>query len=150
QRPVVTAAVGKVVEGLANETTQRRASDALRSLPIVVRSGGVQGAEAVIAEMLRTRLTEGGIAVEVACPANCFEVNLVEFVTEATGQAAAGQLLPVNAGAVAGLSGLPRAPGGREALPAGHACALLVTFASRDGNRYLQRQQIVAIVAIAR
>jgi hypothetical protein len=150
QRPVVTAAVGKVVEGLANETTQRHASDALRALPVVVRSSGAHGAEAVIAEMVRTRLTEGGVAVEVACPAKCFEVTLVEFETEASGQAAAGQLLPVNAGAVTGLGGLPRTPDTRQTLAAGRASALLVTFASRDANRYLQRQQLVAIVAIAR
>jgi len=150
QRSAVTAAIGKVVDGLANETTQRHGSEALRALPVVVRSGGVHGAESVIAEMVRTRLTEGGVAVEVACPAKCFEVTLVEFETEATGQAAAGQLLPVNAGAVAGLGGLPRAPDSRQSLAAGRASALLVTFASRDGNRYLQRQQLVAVVAIAK
>jgi len=148
QRPVVVAAVGKVVEGLATEAMQRQASDAFRGLPLVVRSGG--GAETVVAEMMRTRLTERGAPLEVACPAKCLEITLVEFVMEATAQAAPGQLLPVNAGSVAGLSGLPRAPGERQNLPPGHASALLVTFAARDGNRYNARQQLVAIVAVAK
>jgi len=150
QRPVVVAAVGKVVEGLATETMQRQASDAFRGLPVVVRTGGGNGAETVVAEMMRTRLTERGAPLEVACPAKCLEVTLVEFVMEATGQAAPGQLLPVNAGSVAGLSGLPRAAGERQSLPPGYASALLVTFAARDGNRYNGRQQLVAIVAIAK
>jgi hypothetical protein len=142
----VTAAVGKVVEGLASEVGQRQATEMFRGLPVVVR-GGTHSAEAVIAEMLRTRLTERSIPVEVACPAKCFEITLTEFVMEATGQAAAGQILPVNAGAIAGLEGPPLSP--RESLAGGHASALLVTFAVREGNRYGGRQQQVAIVAIA-
>jgi hypothetical protein len=150
QRPVVvTAALGKVVEGISAEAVQRQAGDTFRGLPLVVRSGA-GGAETVIAEMLRTRLTERGAQLEVACPAKCLEITLVEFVMEATGQAAPGQLLPVNAGTIAGLSGLPRAPSEREKLAAGHASALLVTFAARDGNRYNGRQQIVAVVALAK
>lgn len=151
QRPaVVTAAIGKVVEGLAAEAMQRQASDAMRGLPVVVRNANTSGAEAVIAEMLRTRLVERGVPLEVACPAKCLEVMLVEFVMEATAQAAPGQVVPVNAGNVVGLSGLPRAPGERETLAAGHASALLVTFSARDGNRYASRQQVVAIVAVSK
>src|SRR5262249_45049030 len=33
-RPIVTAAIGKVVEGLATETGQRQASETLRGLPV--------------------------------------------------------------------------------------------------------------------
>jgi hypothetical protein len=150
QRPVVTAALGKVVEGLAVEATQRQATDAFRGMPVVVRSAGSGGAEAVIAEMLRTRIAERGAPLEVACPAKCLEITLVEFVMEASGQAGPGQLLPVNAGTIAGLSGLPRGPSEREKLAAGHASALLVTFSARDGNRYSSRQQIVAVVAVAK
>jgi len=39
QRPIVTAALGKVVEGLATEIGQRQATEALRGLPVVVRGG---------------------------------------------------------------------------------------------------------------
>jgi hypothetical protein len=150
QRPVVTAALGKVIEGLAAEAIQRQGSDAFRGLPIVVRNAGSGGAEAVIAEMVRTRVAERSAPLEVACPSKCLEITLVEFVMEATGNAVPGQLLPVNAGAIAGLSGLPRAPSERENLAAGHASALLVTFSARDANRYSSRQQIVAVVAVAR
>jgi hypothetical protein len=147
QRPIVTASVGKVVEGLATEIGQRQAAEALRGLPVVVR-GGANATESFIAEMLRTRLTERSIPVEVACPAKCFEITLTEFVMEATSQATAGQILPVNAGAIAGLEGQPLSP--RENLSAGYASALLATFSVREGNRYSGRQQVVAIVAIAR
>src|SRR5262245_46443275 len=93
-RPVVTAALGKVVEGLAGEAIQRQGSDAFRGLPIVVRTVGAGGAEPVIAEMMRTRVAERGAPLEVACPAKCLEITLVEFVMEAGDKVAAGQLLP--------------------------------------------------------
>jgi len=150
QRPVVVAAVGQAVEGISAEAAQRLSSDALRGLPVVVRTGSSGGSAAVIAEMVRTRLTERSVPLEVACPAKCLEVTLVELDMESTNQAAAGKLLPVNAGALAGLAGLPRTPGDGENLAAGHARALLVTFAVRDGNRYAGRQQMTTIVAIAR
>jgi hypothetical protein len=151
QRPaIVVAAVGKVVDGITNEAMQRVASEAFRGLPVVVRNGAAGGGETVIAEMVRTRLIERNAPVEVACPAKCLEITLVEFLIEASPQTPAGQLLPVNAGVIAGLGGLPRAPGERDTLTAGHANALLVTFAARDGNRYTGRQQIVAVVAVAK
>lgn len=149
QRPAVSAAIGKVVEALAGEATQRQSSDAFRGLPVVVRAGAASGAESVIGEMLRTRLTERGAAVEVACPAKCLEISLVEFVADAGGKVSPGQLLTVNAGAIAGLSGLPRSPRDNDSLAVGETNALLVTFAGRDGNRYSGRQQLVAIVAVA-
>lgn len=151
QRPaVVAAAVGKVIESLATEATQRQASDGFRGLPLVVRNSGASGAGAVLAELLRTRLVERGLPLEAACPAKCLEITLLEFEVEATGQAAPGQLLAVNAGAVTGLTGLPRAPGSRGRLAAGEASALLATFAARDGNRYNGRQQLVVVLAVAR
>lgn len=149
QRPAVSAAIGKVVEAIATEAAQRQSSDAFRGLPVVVRAAGASGAESVIGEMLRTRLTERGSPVEVACPAKCLEISLVEFVAAAGGKVTPGQLLAVNAGAIDGLSGLPRSPRDNETLAVGEASALLVTFAGRDGNRYNGRQQLVAIVAVA-
>lgn len=149
QRPAVTAAIGKVVEALAAEAAQRQASDAFRGLPVVVRTAGTNGAETVIGEMLRTRLTERGAPVEVACPAKCLEISLVEFVADAGGKVAPGQLLTVNAGAIAGLGGLSRAPRDNETLSVGETNALLVTFAGRDGNRYNGRQQLVAIASLS-
>jgi hypothetical protein len=147
-RAVVVAAVGQVVEAIATETTQRQGTEALRGLPVVVRSAGP---ELVIAELLRTRLVERATAVEVACPAKCLEISLLEFVMETSAPPpnTVGQLLPVNAGAIPGLSGPPRAPNERGLAP-GHASALLVTFATRDGNRYSGRQQLVAVVAVAK
>jgi hypothetical protein len=150
QRPAVVAAVGKVVDGLAAEAAQRHASDAFRGLPVVVRNAGPGGAEAVVAELLRTRLVERGVPLEVACPAKCLEITLLEFVMEASGQVTPGQLLPVNAGTIPGLAGLPRTPGERDHLLPGLANVLLATFAARDGNRYGSRQQTVAIVAVTR
>lgn len=150
QRPTVVAALGKVVDGLAAEAAQRQSNDAFRGLPVVVRNATAGGAEAVVAELLRTRLVERGLPLEVACPARCLEITLLEFVMEASSQATPGQLLPVNSGAIAGLAGLPRAPGERDHLLPGYASALLATFAARDGNRYGSRQQTVAIVAVVR
>jgi hypothetical protein len=148
-RPTVSASIGKVVEALAGEAAQRQSNDAFRGLPVVVRTAGASGAEAVIGEMLRTRLAERGAAVEVACPAKCLEISLVEFVADAGGKVTPGQLLTVNAGVIAGLTGLPRSPRDKESLAVGQIDALLVTFAGRDGNRYNGRQQVVAIVAVA-
>jgi hypothetical protein len=148
-RAAVSASVGKVVEALAAEAAQRQSNDVFRGLPVVVRTAGSSGAETVIAEMLRTRLTERGAAVEAACPAKCLEISLVEFVADAGGKVTPGQLLSVNAGVIAGLTGLPRSPHDNASLAVGQIDALLVTFAGRDGNRYNGRQQVVAIVAVA-
>jgi hypothetical protein len=148
QRPaVVVAAVGKVIDGLAAEIQQRQTTDVFRGLPVVVRNGAAEGAETVVAEMLRTRLTERGVTVEVACPAKCLEITLIEFVTEATGQLTPGELMP---GGATGLPGVPRMPAGLATLAPGQASALLATFASRDGNRYGARQQLIAILALAK
>jgi hypothetical protein len=148
QRPPVVAAVAKVVDGLAAELQQRLATEAFRGLSIVVRNGAGEGTETVLAEILRTRLTERGATVEVACPAKCLEITLVEFVSEAAGALAPGQLLSL-AQAQAALPGLPR-PGGSAPLTAGQAGAVLATFAVRDGNRYSLRQQVVAVLALAK
>jgi hypothetical protein len=148
QRPgAVAAAVGKVVEALAAETSQRANAETFRGLPVVVRTMGTGAAEAVIAEALRTRLVERGSAVEVACPAKCLEVSLLEFVVDAAAQPAlsAGQVLATG-GAAPPITGLPRT---ERDLATGQAAALLVTFAARDGNRYNARQQVVAVVAVA-
>lgn len=79
-------AVGRVVDSLAAEVAQRLATDPYRGLAVVVRTTG-HGAEPAVAELLRTRLLERGIAVEVACPARCLEVSMIEFAAEAASDA---------------------------------------------------------------
>lgn len=145
---VMIAAVAKVVDGLAAEVQQRLGTDPFRGLPVVVRNGASEGAETVLAEMLRTRLTQAGVAVEVACPAKCLEITLVEFVIEATNALAPGQLIAPTAAPTA-LPGLPR-PAGSAPLAAGQASAVLATFAARDANRYSARQQVIAVLALAK
>jgi hypothetical protein len=146
-RPVPAGdAIGKVVDSLAAETAQRLTTDPYRNLPVVVRAGTGSGTEPVVAELLRTRLLERGIAVEVACPAKCLEVSLIEYVSDAaaSGGLSAGQVLNVAAGAVPGLGGVPRTGSERAA---GRSVGLLVSFAARDGNRYLARNHAVAVLA---
>jgi hypothetical protein len=141
----VVEATGKVVDGLAAETAQRLTVDPYRGLAVVVRTGSGQGAEPMLAELLRTRLLERGIAVEVACPARCVEISMIEFAvdTAASGALTPGQVLTVAAGTVPGVSGLSRPAGERVARPTG----VLVTFAARDGNRFLARSHAVAILS---
>jgi hypothetical protein len=149
QRPVhVVDAVDKVVDALAGETAQRQASEPFRGLPVVVRSTG-GGADAVVAELLRTRLVDRGVPVEAACPAKCLEVGLLEFITDASGTRPlrAGEIVAMAAGKP--LPGLPRAATDAGPLGAGRASALLVTFSAREGNRYGARQQIIAVLATA-
>jgi len=143
----VVEAVAKVVDGLANETAQRLATDAFRGLPVVVRSVG-SGSDVVVAELLRTRLVERALPVEVDCPAKCMEVGLLEFVSEAAGPRtlAPGQLLATGP-SVSGYSG--PAHGDLGDMKPGRASTLLVTFSVRDGNRLSVRQQLIAVLAVA-
>lgn len=141
-------AVGRVVDSLAAEVAQRLATDPYRGLAVVVRTTG-HGAEPAVAELLRTRLLERGVAVEVACPARCLEVSMIEFAAEAASDASLvpGQVLTVATGAVPGLSGLTRAASERGAA---RSTGLLVTFSARDGNRFLARSHAVAILSAER
>jgi hypothetical protein len=137
-------ALGRVVDSLAAETAQRLTLDPYRGLAVVVRPGSSLGAEPAVAELLRTRLLERGIPVEVACPAKCLEISMIEFAGDSGGAMTPGQVLTVAAGALPGL-GLTRASERQRA--AARSTGLLVTFAARDGNRFLARSHAVAILS---
>lgn len=143
------AAIGKVVDSLAAETAQRLATDAYKGLPVVVRPGTGNGVEPAVAELLRTRLLERGIAVEVACPARCLDLSLIEFAVDAAvaSGVTSGQVLTVATGAVPVLGGLSRTLADRERAGAPRTTGLLVSFAARDGNRYTSRANVIAIVS---
>lgn len=143
------AAIGRVVDSLAAETAQRLATDAFKGLPVVVRPGTGNGAEPAVAELLRTRLLERGVAVEVACPARCLELSLIEFAADAAiaSGVTPGQVLSVATGAVPVLGGLSRTLADRERAGAPRTTGLLVSFAARDGNRYTSRAHAIAIVS---
>ena len=144
-RPTPTVeALGRVVDSLAAETAQRLTLDPYRGLAVVVRPGSSHGAEPAVAELLRTRLLERGIPVEVACPAKCLEVSMIEFTGDGGGAMTPGQVLTIAAGAVPALG--PTRAGERERVAA-RSTGLLVTFAARDGNRFLARSHAVAILS---
>jgi hypothetical protein len=144
-------AVGKVVDNLSTETAQRLGTDAYRGLPVIVRTSAGTGSEPIVAEFLRTRLIERGVPVEVDCPARCMEVNLLEFnVDNATPNGITltpGQIMSVAASAVPVLGGLTRVVSERERANQPQATGLLVTFSAREGNRYVGRNQLVAILS---
>jgi hypothetical protein len=143
------AAIDKVVDSLAAETAQRLATEVFKGLPVVVRPGTGSGVEPAVAELLRTRLLERGLPVEVACPARCLDLSLIEFAVDATmaGGVTPGQIVTVATGAVPVLGGLSRTLAERERGGAPRTTALLVSFASRDGNRYTSRSHVIAIVS---
>jgi hypothetical protein len=146
--------VRKVVDSLAAEIRTRTAEEPFRNLPVVVRtaSAGNAGIEPIIAELLRTRLTDGGVAVEAACAARCTEITLQEFAVDTakpTGLTA-GQILTVAGGSVPFVGGLIRTFGEQERekeRAANRATGVFVTFAARDGARYTARAHVVAIIS---
>lgn len=140
--------LGRTVDSLAAETAQRLTTDPYRGLAVVVRASG-QGIEAVVAELLRTRLLERSIAVEVACPAKCVEVSMVEFAADTAIDAslAPGQVVNLAAG-TAPSPGVVAARSGSER--SNRSTGLLITFAARDGNRFLARSHAMAILAVER
>jgi hypothetical protein len=154
-RPAHTVeAVGKVVYSLAVEAARRGASDGYRGLPVVVSPANREGnpVELIIAEFLRTRLHERGMAVHNACGARCLEITLQEFATSAPDVSALspGQILTVAAGSVPVLGSLTRNLTERERemeRAAARTTGLLVTFAVREGERYTARSHVVAIVS---
>lgn len=146
-RTVVVADIGKAAETLAAESLQRLSAEPYRGLPVVVRAASNEGAEGVLAELLRTRLAERGAALEVACPAKCMEINLVEFVTQAPQAGGAGDVVALPPKAE--LRSLVRVPGA-AALAPGEAQAAFVTIAVRDGNRYTARQHLIAWLGLAK
>lgn len=147
-------AVRKVIESLSDDIGTRLATDSFRGLPVVVqttnRSG--TGIEPMIAELLRTRLVERGIAVDHSCNARCLEVTLQELVIDSPKDASLspGQLLTVAGGSIPVIGGLVRNYGERaeeQRRAASRASGVLVTYAARDGNRYTARHTIVAITS---
>jgi len=146
--------VRKVVDSLASEIRTRTAEEPFRGLPIVVRtaSPGTPGIEPFVAELVRTRLVDAGVAVEAACAARCTEITLQEFAIDTakpTGLTA-GQILTVAGGAVPFVGGLIRTFGEQEKereRAANRATGVFVTFAARDGVRYTARSHVVAIIS---
>ena len=146
--------VRKVVDSLGAEVTKRMAADPFRNLPVVVRttSAANSGIEPIIAELLRTRLVEGGVGVETVCAMRCMEISLHEFAIDAakTMGLTPGQILLVGGASIPFVGGLIRTIGEQEReqeSAAGRATGVFVTFAARDGNRYTARAHVVAIIS---
>lgn len=146
--------VRKVVDSLAIEIRKRAAEDPFRNLPVVVRTttAANAGIEPIIAELLRTRLVDSGVAVEAVCAARCLEIRLQEFAVEtarSTGLTA-GQILTVAGGSIPFVGGLIRTLGEQEKeqeRAANRATGVFVTFAAREANRYTARAHVVAIIS---
>jgi hypothetical protein len=146
--------VRKVVDSLAAEIRKRTEADPFRNLPVVVRTttAANSGIEPIIAELLRTRLVEGGVAVEAVCATRCMEISLQEFAidTPKTMSLTPGQVLAVGGASIPFVGGLIRTIGEQEReqeRAANRATGVFVTFAARDGNRYSARAHVVAIIS---
>jgi len=146
--------VRKVVDSLGAEIRTRTAADPFRNLPVVVQTTATakSGIEPIVAELLRTRLVEGGVAVEAACTARCMEITLQEFAidTPKTMSLTPGQVLTVGGASIPFVGGLIRTIGEQQReqeRAANRATGVFVTFAARDGNRYTARTHVVAIIS---
>jgi hypothetical protein len=147
-------AVQKVIESLGSEVVQRLEAAPFRNLPVVVRTTATTGTgvEPMVAELLRTRLVERGIAVEAACAARCMEVTLQELsiASPRASGLTPGQVLTVAAGNIPVLGGLVRSldeQAREKEQAAARASGFLVTFAAREADRYVARENIVAILS---
>jgi len=146
--------VRKVIDSLSAEVKKRTEADPFRNLPVVVRttSAANSGVEPIIAELLRTRLVDGGVVVEAVCATRCMEISLQEFAID-TAKASGltpGQVLSVGAGSIPFVGGLIRSFGEQERekeRAANRTTGVFVTFAARDGNRYTARAHVVAIIS---
>lgn len=155
-RPAATAVDGvrKVIESLSGDIEQRLSTDTYRNLAVVVdtESRAAAGIESMVAELLRTRLVERGVAVDRSCMQRCLEVTLQELVidTPRDPSLTPGQLISVAGGSIPVIGGLVRNLGEREQekqRAAARASGLLVTYAVREGNRYKARHTLVAITS---
>jgi hypothetical protein len=146
--------VRKVVDSLTAEIRKRTEDDPFRKLPVVVRTttAANTGIEPIIAELLRTRLVDGGVAVEAECVKRCMEIGLQEFAIDAprpTGLTA-GQILMVGGASIPFVGGLIRTLGEQEReqeRAANRTTGVFVTFAAREGSRYTARAHVVAIIS---
>ena len=146
--------VRKVVDSLSAEIKKRTAADPFRDLPVVVRTttAANSGIEPIIAELLRTRLVESGVAVETVCATRCMEISLQEFAVDTPKKTGLtpGQVLAVGGGSIPFVGGLIRSFGEQEReqeRTANRTSGVFVTFAARDGNRYTARAHVVAIIS---
>ena len=153
QRKHPVDGVRKLVDSLVGEIAQRSGTDGFRGLPIVVvttatASGGL---EPLMAELLRTRLVERGMAVHVECAARCMEVKLQEFSMDAPKAGVTpGQVFTVVGGTIPIVGGAIRTLGEHEResrRAAARTTGLLVILAAREGNRYSARVNVVGIVS---
>lgn len=146
--------VRKVIDSLSEEVRKRTAVGPFRNLPVVVRTTSAANSviEPIIAEFLRTRLVEGGVAVEAVCAARCMEITLQEFAIDAakpTGLTP-GQVLVGGGASIPFVGGLIRTLGEQareKERAANRADGVFVTFAAREGNRYTARAHVVAIIS---
>jgi hypothetical protein len=146
--------VRKVIDSLSAEISKRVAADPFRNLPVVVRTTSTanSGIEPIIAELLRTRLVDGGVAVEAVCATRCMEIHLQEFAVDSpkTTTLTPGQILLVGGASIPFVGGLIRNFGEQERekeRAASRTTGVFVTFAARDGNRYTARAHVVAIIS---
>jgi hypothetical protein len=146
--------VRKVVDSLSGEIRKRVAADPFRDLPVVVRTttAANSGIEPIIAELLRTRLIEAGVAVDATCSPRCMEISLQEFGIDAAKPArlSPGQVLTVGGASIPLVGGLIRTIAEQERAQeraASRATGVFATFAGREGNRYTARAHVVVILS---
>lgn len=146
--------VRKVVDSLTGEIRKRVEADPFRNLPVVVRTttAANTGIEPIIAELLRTRLVDSGVAVEAACAARCMEISLQEFAVESPRSLSLspGQILAVGGASIPFVGGLIRTLGEQQReqeRALNRATGVFVTFGAREGNRYTARAHVLAILS---
>ena len=145
--------VRKVVDSLTAEIRKRVETEPFHKLPVVVRTTSAGSTiEPIIADLVRTRLVDAGVAVEAVCGARCTEISLQEFAVDTarpTGLSA-GQILTVAGGSVPFVGGLIRTLGEQQReqeRAANRATGVFVTFGAREGNRYTARAHVIAILS---
>ena len=151
-RPTPIEGVQKVIESLSVEIWQRLGAEPFRGRGVVVVPASNSGTEPIVAELLRTRLVERGVAVDATCAPKCMEVTLREFSIDGPHDSALapGKLLQVASGSIPVVGGLVRNMGERETekrRAAARSTGYIVTFAARDDNRYVARVNVVAITS---
>ena len=146
--------VRKVVDSLSAEIRTRIAAEPYFDLPVVVRTTSAAnfGIEPMIAELLRTRLVDAGVAVEAICATRCMEIQLQEFTVDSPRAAGLtpGQVFTVAGSSIPFVGGLIRGFGEQQREQervANRTTGVFVTFAAREGNRYTARAHIVVIIS---